>query len=332
MLYNNIINAANISVEDVAQRLKQDQIIALPTETVYGLAACADSDTAVERIYVAKNRPYYNPLIIHMCNIAMVESYCIIDELSYYLMEHFWPGPLTLVLPLKKQHQLSHKVTSGLNTIAVRIPRGLFRDVIEKCNRPIAAPSANKSGSISPTSALDVAESLKDNVSLIVDGGICEVGLESTIIKLEGERLRILRPGGVTQEELAAKLLLFNAKTLGVPILLCGEGPNKAIEAPGMLSSHYAPSSLLRLNAQELKDREVLLAFAQQSCYNINKASYVLNLSERGDLREAAANLFSYLKRLDQYKARAIAVQPIPMHGLGVAINDRLARAAAPRC
>ncbi|MDN5248794.1 L-threonylcarbamoyladenylate synthase [Bartonella sp. TP] len=331
MMRDNIITANNINIAALVKALLAEEVVALPSETVYGLAADATSNAAVKKIYNIKNRPSYNPLIIHVCDIAMVREYCIVSEFAYYLMHYFWPGALTLVLPLKAKHQLAAAVTAGLTTVAVRSPKGLFNKIIKDFGKPLAAPSANKSGGISPTNAMAVAQDIGDKLDLIVDGGACEIGIESTIVKLDGNVLRILRHGGITKEALVAALKAFNATSGLDPIILGLSGNSATIEAPGMLSSHYAPRSLMRLGITEIKTGEVLLAFGQQQCAHVERALKILNLSKSGNLKEAALNLYYYLKCLDACNPTAIAVQNIPQYDLGVAINDRLARAAAPR-
>jgi L-threonylcarbamoyladenylate synthase len=302
--------------------LARGQVVAVPTETVYGLAGDATNGEAVARIFEAKGRPRFNPLIIHVSDFAMAERYARFDGLSRQLAEAFWPGPLTLVLPLVRDCGIHPLVTAGLQTVAVRMPIGLAGDVIRKLGRPIAAPSANTSGRISPTTAAAVRDDLGDRIAYVLDGGATSVGVESTILKVEGEVVRLLRPGGITAEEVEA--------LLGRPVVV-GAGAGPAIQAPGMLASHYAPDALVRLDAKIVEAGEALLAFGPTRAAGAERAIAVLNLSERGDLREAAANLYAHMQALDRHGARAIAVEPVPHQGLGVAINDRLSRAAAPR-
>ena len=294
-------------------------VVAIPTETVYGLAGDATNGAAVARIFEAKGRPRFNPLIAHVADLAMAERIGAFDPLSRKLAEAFWPGPLTLVLPLRDGSSIHPLVTAGLDSIALRMPRGFGAALIRALGRPLAAPSANSSGAVSATSAEAVAADLGARIKLIVDGGDTPVGLESTIVKVEGGALRLLRPGGIAAEEIEA--------AAGSKLL---REPSNGIEAPGMMASHYAPSALLRLNAEAAGKGEALLAFGPRRAGEM-LGSAVLNLSPTGDLREAAANLFSYLRALDGGAPGAIAVEPIPHHGLGEAINDRLARAAAPR-
>lgn len=300
--------------------LEAGEVVAIPTETVYGLAGDATNGEAVARIFEAKGRPRFNPLIAHVAGMVMAETIAIFDPLSKQLADAFWPGPLTLVLPLAKGSGIHPLVTAGLDTIALRMPQGFGAELIARLGRPLAAPSANSSGRITSTTAEAVDADLGRKISLIVDGGPTPVGLESTIVKVEGDTIRLLRPGGIAAEviEAAAGRTLLRGASLG-------------IEAPGMLASHYAPGAAVRVGAASVRPGEALLAFGQHRAKDSDKAAAMLNLSPSGDLREAAANLFSYLQRLDRSGAKTIAVEPIPDTGLGEAINDRLSRAAAPR-
>jgi L-threonylcarbamoyladenylate synthase len=299
--------------------LEAGALVAVPTETVYGLAADAGNGAAVAAIFEAKGRPSFNPLIVHVSDLAMAEGVARLDPLSRRLAERFWPGPLTLVVPLREGAPVHPLALAGLSTVALRRPRGFAGELIAAFGRPLAAPSANPSGRLSATTAEAVQGGLGGRVGLIVDGGPSPVGLESTIVKADGERLFVLRPGGLTSAELEAA---------------AGVRPERAggtVEAPGMLASHYAPGALLRLEAQAVSRGEALLAFGPTRARGAEQALLALNLSAEGDLREAAANLFSHLKRLDEAAPAAIAVEPVPSTGLGEAINDRLRRAAAPR-
>lgn len=300
--------------------LEAAEVVALPTETVYGLAGDATSGEAVARIFDAKGRPRFNPLIAHVSSFEMACDYAIFDDLSLQLAEKFWPGPLTLVLPLRQGSSIHPLVTAGLDTVAIRMPQGFAREVIAALGRPLAAPSANSSGRISPTTAQAVVDDLGDRIKLVVDGGATPVGLESTIIKVESDGVRMLRPGGVTAEEIEA--------VLGHGLL---RGGVAGIEAPGMLASHYAPDAAMRLDASEVRPGEALLAFGPIRIAGAETAIATLNLSQTGDLHEAAANLFSHMKALDRSGCAVIAVEPIPQHGLGEAIADRLGRAAVVR-
>lgn len=309
------------AVARAVAELAAGRLVAVPTETVYGLAADATDGEAVAGIFEAKGRPRFNPLIVHVADRAMAERIARFDPLSAELADRFWPGPLTLVLPLASDSGIHPLVTVGLDTVALRMPQGPARDVIAALDRPIAAPSANTSGRISPTSAQAVQEDLGDKLAYILDGGPPEVGVESTILKVEGETIRLLRPGGLTVEDIEA--------ATGRSVVIGSAGP--AIEAPGMLASHYAPNASVRLHAEQIVPGEALLAFGPVRVAGADHALAVRNLSERGDLREAAANLYAFMQALDRTGAAGIAVEPIPHHGLGIAINDRLSRAAAPR-
>lgn len=300
--------------------LRDGDVVAIPTETVYGLAGDATNGIGVARIFEAKGRPRFNPLIAHVADMAMAERIALFDPLSKKLALAFWPGPLTLVLPQRPGNGIHPLVTAGLDTIALRMPRGFGGDLIARLGRPLAAPSANSSGKISATTAQAVAADLGARIKLVVDGGATPVGLESTIVKAEGERLRLLRPGGIAAEDIAA--------AIGMGLL---RGGAAGVEAPGMLASHYAPDAAMRLNAGTVGEGEALLGFGSQRAEGWRHAAAFVNLSETGDLREAASNLFACMQALDSSGARIIAVEPVPFDGLGEAINDRLSRAAAPR-
>ncbi len=295
--------------------------VAVPTETVYGLAADATSGEAVARIYEAKGRPRFNPLIVHVADRAMADRIGILDPLSRRLADAFWPGPLTLVVPLREGAGISPLVTAGLETVGLRMPIGFAAELIAATGRPLAAPSANASGRVSATSAEAVAADLGDRIPLVVDGGAAPVGVESTIVKVENGQLRLLRPGGVAASDIEA--------VAGAPLLR--GAPGAAVEAPGMLASHYAPRAAVRLGATSVEAGEALLAFGPRRIEGAEHAVAVANLSPSGSLREAAANLFAMLSELDRSRVPSIAVEPIPADGLGEAIVDRLARAAAPR-
>lgn len=309
------------SLETAADALRAGSLVALPTETVYGLAADATNGEAVAAIYAAKGRPRFNPLICHVSSRAMAEAIAKVDPLSARLMDAFWPGPLTLVLPLREDAPIHPLALAGLSTAALRMPRGVAREIIERVGRPLAAPSANRSGRISATTADAVDAGLGDRVAFIVDAGPTPVGVESTIVSVDGGRLTLLRPGGLPAAEIE--------RIAGHPLARRATGA--AVVAPGMLASHYAPHAIVRTDTAELRPGEALLAFGPDRIEGADKAVAFLNLSPAGNLSEAAANLFSFLARLDQSGAAAIAVEPIPDEGLGEAINDRLARAAAPR-
>lgn len=314
------IISAEQALERAASVIAAGGLVAIPTETVYGLAADAANGEAVARIFEAKGRPRFNPLIAHVADREMADRLANLDPLSRKLADGFWPGPLTLVAPLREGAPLHTLVTAGLDTVALRMPLGFGHDFIKRFGRPLAAPSANSSGRISATTAEAVARDLGKRIDLIVDGGQTPVGLESTIVKVEGDRVRLLRPGGVAVADIEA--------VIGSAVL---RSDGKTIEAPGQLESHYAPRARMRLNVRTVEDGEALLAFGAARVGGADRAGELLNLSPTGDLREAAANFFDYLRRLDASGAGTIAVEPIPIHGLGEAINDRLRRAAAPR-
>jgi L-threonylcarbamoyladenylate synthase len=310
--------ALAVACETLAQGLP----VAIPTETVYGLAADATSPDAISRIYEMKGRPRFNPLICHVADFDMARRYVDFDPISQKLAEAFWPGPLTLILPMKPASGVHPLASAGLDTLGIRMPDGFSRSVIKRYGKPLAAPSANTSGKISPTSAQHVEADLGGRLALILDAGPADIGLESTIIKVDGDEIRLLRPGGLDVadiEKLAGKTVL-RPETAGA-----------AIEAPGMLASHYAPAAAVRLNAVDVKPGEVLIRFGGIAMPGEANAALVLDLSPSANLREAAANLFAYMKRADASGATIIAFGPIPSEGLGEAIIDRIERAAAPR-
>ncbi|MDX8490031.1 L-threonylcarbamoyladenylate synthase [Mesorhizobium sp. VK22B] len=313
------ILAVGEAMERALALLECGDVVAIPTETVYGLAGDATNGVAVARIFEAKGRPRFNPLIAHVADLAMAGRMADFDPLSTRLAEAFWPGPLTLVLPQRAESGIHPLVTAGLDTIALRMPRGFGGELIARLGRPLAAPSANSSGRLSATTAEAVAVDLGDRIKLVVDGGATPVGLESTIIKIEDGKLRLLRPGGIAAHEIEA--------VAGVKMMRGAAG----IQAPGMLASHYAPGAAMRLNVGKIASGEALLAFGRDRAEGWRDAVAMRNLSEAGDLREAATNLFAYMQALDRSGAAVIAVEPIPFDGLGEAINDRLVRAAAPR-
>jgi len=303
------------SIAIAASHIRAGRLVAFPTETVYGLGGDATNGEAVAAIFDAKGRPRFNPLIVHVPDMDAARRIGEFDKRAEDLASRFWPGPLTLVVRRRADSGISELVSAGLDTVAIRIPvhRGA-RMFLAAAARPLAAPSANRSGRVSPTTAQHVADELGDAVALILDGGSCEVGLESTVLDVSGDRPVLLRPGGVPLEELET--------ALGAKVELACAGT--AIASPGMLESHYAPRLPLRMNAERAEAGEALLGFGPAP-------GATLNLSESGNLREAAANLFAMLRRLDRPEFTGIAVMPIPEEGLGRAINDRLRRAAAPR-
>jgi L-threonylcarbamoyladenylate synthase len=299
-----------------AALLRAGRLVAFPTETVYGLGGAATDDTAVARIFEAKGRPSFNPLIVHLPDLAAAERCAVFDARARALAAKFWPGPLTLVLPRRDEAGLSRLVSAGLPSVALRVPaHPVAQALLRAAGVPVAAPSANRSGGISPTRAEHVAASLGNRVDLVVDGGPCTVGLESTVVDLTGPRAVLLRPGSVTPAELE--------DALGEPVLSGSDDP-AAPKSPGQLLSHYAPNRPVRLDATEARPGEALLGFGPAP-------GATLNLSESGDLTEAAASLFASLHALDDAKFTGIAVMPVPDRDLGLAINDRLRRAAAGR-
>ncbi len=303
------------SIAIAAEHIRAGRLVAFPTETVYGVGGDATNGEAVAAIFEAKGRPRFNPLIVHVPDMIAARRIGDFDKRAEELASRFWPGPLTLVVRRRADNGISELACTGLDTLAIRMPahRGA-RTFLAEANRPLAAPSANRSGKVSPTTAQHVAEELGDAVALILDGGPCEVGLESTVLDMSGEEPVLLRPGGVPLEELE--------EALGRKIAVAKAGVT--VVSPGMLESHYAPGLPLRMNAKKAEAGEALLGFGPAP-------DATLNLSETGNLREAAANLFAHLRSLDRPDFAAIAVMPIPEQGLGRAINDRLRRAAAPR-
>jgi L-threonylcarbamoyladenylate synthase len=296
-------------------------LVAFPTETVYGLGADATNAEAIARLYLAKGRPSFNPLIAHVADLAAARRIAWFDANAERLAQAFWPGPLTLVLPRAADCPVAELATAGLETIAVRVPaHPVARDLLAAFGRPVVAPSANVSGHVSPTTATHVEADLTGRIDLIVDGGPADVGLESTIVGCF-ERPLLLRPGGLARGDIEAVL---GHRLLDLPQ---HDGAAQPL-APGMLASHYAPRTPVRLNATTIEPGEALLAFGSSAVAGVDKAAAMLNLSARGDLVEAAANLFRHLRELDAKGAMQIAVMPIPNEGLGEAINDRLRRAA----
>nr|WP_240232511.1 L-threonylcarbamoyladenylate synthase [Devosia sp. JXJ CY 41] len=303
------------NVADAAALLRDGKLCAFPTETVYGLGADATDADAVLAIYETKGRPRFNPLIIHCADLAMAETLAVFSPLARRVAA-LWPGPLTLVLPARPGNGLADVAMAGLDSVAIRIPdHKLALELIAAVGRPLAAPSANPSGRLSPTTAYQVRLGFAGRVP-VLDGGPCRAGVESTIIRVEGDRLVQLRAGAIAREEIERRF--------GVPVEVAEK--DAAIAAPGMLASHYAPNALMRLNA-EPREGEAYLAFGTAPEFG----GMMRNLSETGDLHEAARNLFSMLHELDAVGAGVIAVAPVPDTGLGEAINDRLQRAAAPR-
>ena len=307
--------ATSEGIAEAAALLRAGGLVAMPTETVYGLAADARDDRAVARIYAAKNRPSFNPLIVHLPDLAQVARYAVLTPGAEGLAQAFWPGPLTMVLPLRDDSRLSPWVTAGLTTVAIRLPaHPVARDLLRAFGGPVAAPSANPSGRVSPTRAAHVLAGLSGRIEAVLEGGPCTVGVESTIIAMDGPPA-LLRPGGVSVEAIEA--------VLGAPLALPGDPALP--KAPGQLASHYAPEAGVRLNAEAGRPGEVLVGFGA--------VKGDLTLSDGGDLLEAAASLFHLLREADALAGPggAIAFASVPETGLGRAINDRLRRAAAPR-
>jgi L-threonylcarbamoyladenylate synthase len=316
----NVVAADGDSIAAAARLIAAGELVAFPTETVYGLGGDATDDRAVARIFAAKGRPRFNPLIVHVADAAAARAQANFDRRADLLAERFWPGALTLVLPRRADSTVSLLASAGLDSLALRVPRhAVAQALLAACGRPLAAPSANVSGKVSPTTAAHVAQSLDDKAAMILDGGRCPMGIESTVVDLTGPTPLLLRPGGVTEDELAA--------VIGPPASSSDASTEKP-KSPGLLASHYAPDLPLRMNAAALRPGEALLAFGPAP---LAGDALVENLSLGGDLVEAAANLFAMLRSLDRPGLAGIAVMPIPDRGLGRAINDRLRRAAAAR-
>lgn len=306
-------------MKKAADLIRVGGLVAFPTETVYGLGANANNGEAVARIFEAKGRPHFNPLIVHVASLADAERLAHFDDAARKLSDAFWPGPLTLVLPRQPDTGLSDLVSAGLPTVALRIPSNdVALELLVKAGVPIAAPSANKSGHVSATTAAHVAADLGVSVDMILDGGPCVEGVESTIVGLSEGAPVLLRAGAIPRTDIEA--VLGRA-------LIRSTSSQEAPQAPGMLTSHYAPRAQLRLNVTSPEVDEPFLGFGSVA----TNGKHSLNLSAAGDLREAAAHLFAYLRTLDATGSKTIAVAPIPEIGLGEAINDRLRRAATPR-
>jgi L-threonylcarbamoyladenylate synthase len=311
-----IIAASPEALDQAAETLRTGSLVAFPTETVYGLGADATNETAVARIFEAKGRPRFNPLISHLADVEAAFALGAFSSMAREVADRFWPGPLTIVVKRAPDCPIAWLTSAGLESIALRVPaHPLARDLLSRAGRPIAAPSANRSGRISPTRAEHAKTELGGRVDMILDGGTCDIGLESTVVDLSGEIPVLLRPGAVTRE-----MLVGVVGAVGDP---SGEGP---LVSPGMLASHYAPTRPVRLDVTAPRRSEAFLGFGPAG-----GGRRALNLSPTGDLVEAAANLFHMLRSLDTPGVAGIAVAPIPERGLGAAINDRLRRAAAPR-
>lgn len=316
----NVRGVSESVLHEAGELLRAGQLVAFPTETVYGLGADATNSNAVARIFEAKGRPHFNPLIVHIASAGAAERLGLMTQKARALAQAFWPGPLTLVLERVPGCPVADLASAGLTTLALRCPaHETAQALIRAAGRPLAAPSANRSGRITATLAAHVAEDLGDRVAMILDAGPTQHGLESTVVDATGEHIVLLRPGAVPVDALE--------HILGEPVLRAGDAGDRPM-SPGQLESHYAPAARMRLNATDVREGEALLAFGSPVPTHFGS---MLNLSASGDLVEAAANLFAFLRRLDQSGAAVIAVMPIPAAGLGEAINDRLQRAAAPR-
>ena len=313
-----VLRADPAAIEAAACCLTAGGLVAFPTETVYGLGAAAGNGAAIARLYAAKGRPRFNPLIAHVADVTAARRCGRFDSAAEQLAAAFWPGPLTLVLPKQADCGVAHLALAGLDSVAVRVPaHPVALALLAAFKEPVVAPSANRSGHVSPTSAVHVLADLRGRIDMVLDGGNCPIGVESTVVACVGAP-RLLRPGGLPRDEIE--------RVIGRALDIAPTADEKPL-APGMLSSHYAPKARLRLNASEAEPGEALLAFGAAPASD----ALTLNLSPRGDLIEAATNLFSHLRALDTSGAKTVAVMRVPRKGLGEAINDRLARAAAPR-
>jgi L-threonylcarbamoyladenylate synthase len=322
-----IVSADPAAIAHAAAQLRQGRLVAFPTETVYGLGADATNDRAVAAVYAAKGRPQFNPLIVHGADADALEQIVTFEPRARCLAARFWPGPLTLVLPRRTDCPVSLLAGAGLDTLAVRVPaHEVARALIHALGGPLVGPSANRSGRVSPTTAAHVAEAFDAAaVALVLDGGPCRIGVESTVLDLSQKQAMLLRPGGVTVEAIIETIGPIERTATTEPGTEQGEVSRRS---PGMLASHYAPRLPVRLNARTARPNEALLAFGPDAPAG---AAVTLNLSPAGDTTEAAANLFAMLRRLDRPGLDGIAVMAVPETGLGLAINDRLRRAAAPR-
>lgn len=315
-----ILRADAAAIVRVADVLRAGGLAAFPTETVYGLGARASDPRAVAALYAAKGRPSFNPLIAHVRDLETARQLGDFSNAALALAEKFWPGPLTLVVKASANEAVCELARAGLDTIAIRMPsHEVARALLEASGFPIVAPSANRSGHVSPTTAQHVADDLSGKIDLILDGGPSKGGIESTIVDFSGQTPRLLRSGGIARSEIE--------KITGA----LASADEREVSAPGMMASHYAPKAKIRLDAKNVNENEALLAFGASLPSGSTHARKVLNLSESGDLTEAASNLYAFLRALDLVNAQTIAVSPIPNEGLGEAIRDRLQRAAAPR-
>ena len=311
-----VVPATPEAIRQATHALAQGDIVAFPTETVYGLGANALDARAIAKVFAAKERPRFNPLIVHVPGLEAAKRYAVMNDTAWRLAEAFWPGPLSLVLKKRPACGIADLVIAGLDTIALRAPaHPVAQALLEAAQLPIAAPSANRSGKVSPTTAAHVEAELGERPAMILDGGPCPLGIESTVVSVIEPEPGLLRPGALPRE--AIELVL------GAPLLAANANHRGA--SPGQLETHYAPSTKLRLGATGVSSNEALLAFGPEAPQG---ARVTINLSASGNLEEAAVKLFAALRELDQTGATAIAVMPIPAHGLGEAINDRLQRAA----
>lgn len=315
------LSADDAGIAAAAELLRAGKLVALPTETVYGLAADASDDRAVASIYAAKERPSFNPLISHLPDVDAARRQGLFDAPALALAKAFWPGPLTLVVPASSSCTVCSLARAGLDSVALRVPsHPVARAVLRAAGRPIAAPSANRSGRVSPTQAEHVFADLDRRIDAVLDAGPTAVGVESSIVACLGGAPRLLRPGGVPRAALEA--------AIGQALVIVEEGGTAPL-APGLLASHYAPRAAVRLDAEAPRPGEAWLGFGPEPDGALPALAF--NLSPSGDLTEAAANLFAAMRHLDDQRPATIAIAPIPMRGLGEAINDRLRRAAAPR-
>lgn len=319
---------SSATIQQAASILATGGVVAFPTETVYGLGANAKNDASVVKIFETKTRPQTNPLIIHVADLSLAKQFAKFPTSAAALAQHFWPGPLTLVLERVENSGLSEKIYAGNTTVAIRIPaHPLALSLLQNFSGPVAAPSANRSGHVSPTTADHVANDLGDQVDMILDGGPTTKGIESTIVQVFDDHVELLRPGSITSAEIATALdkegVLIDVRTNNKTT----SRPN----APGQLESHYAPRATVRLNADAVAPGEALLAFGSIPKAHTAAAAHIINLSPTGNIEEAASLLFAALRELDAKGTPNIAVMPIPKSGVGLAINDRLARAAVPR-
>lgn len=315
-----ILPANAAAIVEAAEVLRAGGLAAFPTETVYGLGARADDPKAVASLYAAKGRPSFNPLIAHVADIETAQRIGIFSKSALALAEAFWPGPLTLVVKARSNDTVCELARAGLDTVAIRVPsHAVAKSLLSNVDFPVVAPSANRSGHVSPTTAVHVADDLTGKIDLILDGGASTGGIESTIVDFSGSTPRLLRSGGIARGEIE--------KITG-PL---GTANRDEVSAPGMTASHYAPRARIRLEAEHVESGEALLAYGSRLPAGAADAGKILNLSLRGDLTEAASNLYAFLRELDASGAETIAVAPIPSEGLGEAIRDRLERAAAPK-